>query len=103
MIGRDKARAIANGGQGQGFSGSQRFREGPPGAFRPEFVHPGCTNIELSLGSERGLSGNEDRQHLDCATWLHKARELPKEQFKREVEKELTLRETEEWEITYFK
>jgi hypothetical protein len=27
-----------------------------PGAFRPEFVHPGCTNIELPLGSERGLS-----------------------------------------------
>ena len=55
------------------------------------------------MWSERGLSGNEDRQHFDCATWLHKARELPKEQFKREVEKELTLRETEEWEITYFK
>ena len=43
-----------------------------PGAFRPEFVHPGCTNIELPLGSEHGLSANEDRQHLDCATWLHK-------------------------------
>ena len=71
--------------------------------LRPEFVQQGCTNIELPLGSERGLSGNEDRQHFDCATWLHKARELPKEQFKREVEKELTLRETEEWEITYFK
>ena len=28
----------------------------------------------------------------DCATWLHKAREMPKEQFKREVEKELTGR-----------
>ena len=27
-----------------------------------------------------------DRQHCDCATWLHKAREMPKEQFKQEVE-----------------
>ena len=27
-----------------------------PSAFRPEFVHPGCTNIELPLGSEHGLS-----------------------------------------------
>ena len=42
-------------------------------------------------------------QHFDCATWLHKARELPKEEFKREVEKELTGRETEPHEIIYFK
>jgi IS5 family transposase len=35
----------------------------------------------------------------DCATWLHKARSLPKDQFKQEVEKELTGRESEPWEI----
>jgi hypothetical protein len=34
---------------------------------------------------------------------LHKARQLPKEDFKKEVEKELTGRETEPWEIIYFK
>jgi hypothetical protein len=34
---------------------------------------------------------------------LHKAREMPTEQFQREVEKELTGRETEAWEIIYFK
>ena len=43
-----------------------------------------------------------DRQHFDCATWLHKARQMPKEEFKQEVEKELTGRETEPWEIIYF-
>ena len=42
-------------------------------------------------------------QRFDCATWMHKAREIPKEQFKREVEKELTGRETEPWQIIYFK
>jgi len=42
-------------------------------------------------------------QQFDCATWLHKAREMPKEEFKREVEKELTGRETEPHEIVYFK
>jgi len=42
-------------------------------------------------------------QQFDCATWLHKARSLPKEEFKREVEKELTGRETDPWEIIYFK
>src|ERR1700716_2880799 len=53
--------------------------------------------IELAKWAKR------DRQHFDCATWLHRAREMPKEQFKQEVEKELTGRETEPWEIIYFK
>jgi hypothetical protein len=44
-----------------------------------------------------------DRQNFDCATWLHKARQMPKEDFKKEVEKELTGWETEPWEIVYFK
>src|SRR6266478_776883 len=42
-------------------------------------------------------------QNFDCAPWLHKARELPKEEFKREVERHLTGQETEPWEIIYFK
>src|SRR5947208_9989725 len=29
-------------------------------------------------------------QGFDCAPWVHKARVLPKEQFRHEVEKELT-------------
>jgi hypothetical protein len=44
-----------------------------------------------------------DGKEFDCATWLHKARSLPKDQFKREVEGELTGREAEPWEIIYFK
>ena len=38
-----------------------------------------------------------------CAIRLHRARQMLKEQFKQEVEKELTGRETEPWEIIYFK
>jgi hypothetical protein len=34
---------------------------------------------------------------------VHKAHQLPKEQFKREVERHLTGKETEPWEIIYFK
>ena len=49
------------------------------------------------------LARRRDGQNFDCATWLHKAREMPKEQFQREVEKELTGQETEAWEIIYFK
>ena len=49
------------------------------------------------------LARSRDGQSFDCATWLHKARELPKEEFRREVEKELTGRDTEPSEIVYFK
>jgi hypothetical protein len=44
-----------------------------------------------------------DGKAFDCATWLHKAHALPKEQFKYEVEKHLTGRDTEPTEIIYFK
>jgi hypothetical protein len=44
-----------------------------------------------------------DGEDFDCATWLHKARELPKEDFKSAVERHLTGKETEPWEIIYFK
>ena len=45
----------------------------------------------------------KDGEDFDCATWLHKARELPKEGFKGEVERHLTGKETEAWELIYFK
>lgn len=34
---------------------------------------------------------------------MHKAKEMPKEGFKGEVERHLTGKETEPWEIIYFK
>ena len=34
---------------------------------------------------------------------MHKAKELPKERFKLEVERYLSGKETEPWEIMYFK
>ena len=40
---------------------------------------------------------------FDCANWLHKANELPTQEFKREVERHLTGQETEAWELIYFK
>ena len=45
----------------------------------------------------------KDGERFDCATWLHRAKELPKEGFKSEVERYLTGKETESWEIIYFK
>jgi len=43
-----------------------------------------------------------DPQQFDCATWLHKAQTLPKEQFKQEVERELTG-DSEPYELMTFK
>jgi hypothetical protein len=54
-------------------------------------------------GLELAKVARRDGQHVDCATWLHKARELPQEDFRREVEKELTGKETEPSELIYFK
>ena len=45
----------------------------------------------------------KDGEAFDCATWLHKAKELPKEGFKCAVERHLTGKETEPWEMLYFK
>ena len=36
---------------------------------------------------------------FDCAPWVHKAKELPREEFKREVERHLTGKESEPWEL----
>jgi hypothetical protein len=69
----------------------------PPQA-RKELKEVGWTK-----GLELAKIARRDRQDFDCATWLHKAREMPKEQFKQEVDKELNGWETEPWEIVYFK
>ena len=59
--------------------------------------------VGWAKGLELAKLARRDRRDFDCATWLHKAREMPKEQFKQEVEKELTGKETEPWEIVYFR
>jgi hypothetical protein len=42
-------------------------------------------------------------QKFDCAPWVHKASAMPKEEFKREVDRFLTGKESEPWELLYFK
>ena len=42
-------------------------------------------------------------ERCDRAPWTHKGKELPKEEFKREVERHLTGKESEPWELIYFK
>ncbi len=69
----------------------------PPEA-RKELKQVGWTK-----GTDLAKLARAKGQHFDCATWVHKARSMPKEEFKREVEKELTGRDSEPHEIIYFK
>ena len=69
----------------------------------PPQVRKELKQVGWAKGLELAKLARRDRQDFDCATWLHKAREMPKEDFKREVEKELTGKDTEPWEIIYFK
>jgi hypothetical protein len=69
----------------------------PPQARR-ELKEVGWTK-----GLELAKIARRDGQHFDCATWLHKAREMPKEDFRREVERELTGKEQEPSDLIYFK
>jgi hypothetical protein len=69
----------------------------------PPQARKDLTQVGWTKGLELAKVARRDGQDFDCAIWLHKAREMPTEDFKREVEKELTGRETEPREIVYFK
>ena len=69
-----------------------------PKPIRRELKQVGWTKaVELVKVARR------DRERFESATWLHKARSLPKEEFKAEVERELTGRDSEPSELMYFK
>ncbi len=69
----------------------------------PPQVRRELKEVGWTKGVELAKLARRDGQGFDCATWLHKARAMPKDQFKQEVQKELTGQETEPWEIIYFK
>ena len=69
----------------------------------PRQTHHDLKQVGWTKAAELAKVARRDGQQFDCATWLHKAQELPKEEFKREVERHLTGQETESWEMLYFK
>ena len=90
---------------------NRRFPESKRKAYYLMSIHehlPPQARKELKkVGWAKGLElaklARRDRQDFDCATWLHKARDLSKEDFQQAVERELTGKITEPWEIVYFK
>ncbi len=69
----------------------------------PRQVRPQLKQIGWAKAAELVKVARSDGQQFESATWLHKAHELPKEEFKREVEKHLTGKETEPYELVTFK
>jgi hypothetical protein len=71
--------------------------------YLPPQVRKELKQVGWTKGRELAKLARVEGQRFDCAPWVHKARTMPREQFRREVEKELTGRETEPHEIIYFK
>jgi len=69
----------------------------------PKQIHRDLRQVGWTKAAELAKVARRDGQRFDCATWVHKAQEMPKEEFKREVERHLTGQETEPWEMLYFK
>jgi hypothetical protein len=69
----------------------------------PRIPHRELKQVGWTKAAELVKVARRDGQRFESATWVHRAKELPKEEFKREVERHLTGRETEPWEILYFK
>jgi hypothetical protein len=64
---------------------------------------PQLREIGWTKARELVKVARRDGPEFACAPWVHKAKELPREEFSREVERHLTGKETEPWEIIYFK
>ena len=69
----------------------------------PPQVRKELKEIGWTKGRELAKLVRREGQHFNCAPWVHKAREMAREDFQREVEKELTGKEEEPWEWIYFK
>jgi hypothetical protein len=69
----------------------------------PPEVRRELKQVGWTKGLELAKVARRDGQRFESATWLHRAQTMPKEEFRREVEKELTGKEEEPSELIYFK
>jgi hypothetical protein len=69
----------------------------------PRQIRQDLKLVGWSKAAELAKVARSDGKAFDCATWMHKARSMPKEEFRWEVEKHITGKETEPYELVYFK
>src|SRR6202140_1436835 len=89
----------------------KRFPDSRRKAYHLMAIHENLTRVPKQQLREIGWTkatelakvARREGERFESATWVHKAQVLPKEEFKREVERHLTGKETEAWEIIYFK
>jgi len=83
----------------------KRFPDSRRKAYYLMTIHEHLTRVpkpelrEIGWTKARELVkvARRDGDEFTCAPWVHKAKELSREEFKREVERHLTGKETEPW------
>jgi hypothetical protein len=89
----------------------KRFPESRRKAYYLMAIHENLTKIPKHQLKEIGWRkaaemvkvARRDGENFDCAPWVHKAKDLNREELEREVEKHLTGKDSEPWELIYFK
>src|SRR6516162_1025507 len=69
----------------------------------PRQVRPELKQIGWAKAAELVKVARSDGHEFESAIWLHKARSLPQVEFKHEVEKHLTGKDTEPYDLITFK
>ena len=89
----------------------KRFPDSRRKAYYLMTIHEHLTRVpkqqlrEIGWTKARELAkvARREGERFESAPWVHRAQELPREEFKREVERHLTGRDSEAWELLYFK
>jgi hypothetical protein len=89
----------------------KRFPDSRRKAYYLMAIHENLTRVPKQQLREIGWTkatelakvARKEGERFESATWVHRAQVLPKDEFKQEVERHLTGKETEAWEIIYFK
>ena len=69
----------------------------------PRHVHRNLKLMGWTKARELVKVARAGGRNFDCAPWVHKANTMPREQFKREVQRFLTGKDSEPWELLYVK
>lgn len=69
----------------------------------PPAIRKDLNRLGWTKGAELARVARKQGQHFESATWLHRARQMPKEVFRREIEKAINGKEEEASDLIYFK